>query len=97
MQNNNILSSSKYIYILYIKILEFSDQILESFIHNDNKKIACNIRHLIYLINKFFIKKKKIFYYDFFYEMTKKAFERKKNKNNIYTDLFNDYKKKKKN
>ena len=96
MQNNNILSSSKYIYILYIKILEFSDQILESFIHNDNKKIACNIRHLIYLINKFFIKKKKIFYYDFFYEMTKKAFERKKNKNNIYTDLFNDYKKKEK-
>ena len=28
--------------------------------------------------------------------MTKKTFERKKNKNNIYTDLFNDYKKKEK-
>ena len=47
-------------------------------------------------MNKLLIKKKKIFLYEFFYELTKKVKEREKNMINIYNELFNDYKKKEK-
>ena len=69
---------------------------MENFVQNDNNKIAYNLRRLVFFINKFFLKKRKIFYYEFIYELTKRQKERKKNKNNIYTDLFNDYKNKEK-
>ena len=69
---------------------------MEHYVENDNNKIAFNIRRLIYFINKLFIKKKKIFLYVFFYELTIKVREREKNMFNIYNELFNDYKKKEK-
>ena len=69
---------------------------MEHFVENDNNKIAFNIRRLIYFVNKLLIKKKKIFLYEFFYELTKKVKEREKNMINIYNELFNDYKKKEK-
>ena len=69
---------------------------MEHFVENDNNKIAFNIRRLIYFINKLFIKKKKIFLYEFFYVLKKKVKDRENNMSNIYNELFNDYKKKEK-
>ena len=62
---------------------------------NDNNKIASNIRSLIYCINKYFIKKKKILSFEFMYKLFKKS-NRRKNLDNIYIELFNEYKKKEK-
>ena len=63
---------------------------------NDNNKIAFNIRRMIYFINKYFLKQKKIIFNELIFQLTKKGINRRKKFYNIYDELFNEYKKKEK-
>ena len=63
---------------------------------NDNNKIAFNIRRMIYFINKYFLKQKKILFNELIYQLTKKGNNHRKKFYNIYDELFNEYKKKEK-
>ena len=92
LKNNHLTSARKL--IIFIIFIELSQQLLEKYVENDNNKIAFNLRRLIYYINKYSLKKKKIFFLEFLYELNKTANKRKKIFYNIYNELFNDYKKK---
>ena len=51
---------------------------------------------MIYFINKYFLKQKKILFNEFIYQLTKRGNNRRKKFYNIYDELFNEYKKKEK-